>query len=364
MDTNDRIVIHPPVQIGRNDYTITVSYYIEGKRKQIRKTKIESSKKAKAVGDEIKKDLEEKMPYLKISSRTELPTLEEFLEEYLILKNIKVHGTKRVRDVDVKRMKGLRKKRINEITRHDIDKELSKLQEVYLYNTVNNTLATLNVLLNAAVLWDYLPANPAKGIKLPKPDETEGAVLALEIKECFEMLDKLTSPEIKLMTLIGFTLGLRLGEMLNLNPLRDIDEVNGTIKISSQQIRSPKGDLRDQPLKTKNSYRTLPVPPVTFKAIDEYKLRTIDGYLFDTRITRQSSKISEAYKLIGMPKEVTYHTMRHSYITNLISSGLDIKTVATLAGDTVETILKTYAHYIKSMEDKAKQAVHEIFKFG
>jgi site-specific recombinase XerD len=41
---------------------------------------------------------------------------------------------------------------------------------------------------------------------------------------------------------------------------------------------------------------------------------------------------------------ISCHDLRHSFVSRLISRGIDPVTVAALAGDKVETILKVYAH--------------------
>jgi integrase len=41
---------------------------------------------------------------------------------------------------------------------------------------------------------------------------------------------------------------------------------------------------------------------------------------------------------------VSCHDLRHSFVSRLISNSIDPVTVAALAGDKVETILKVYAH--------------------
>jgi integrase len=46
-------------------------------------------------------------------------------------------------------------------------------------------------------------------------------------------------------------------------------------------------------------------------------------------------------------QRMTPHCCRHGFITELLRSGLDVKTVAWLADMSVETLVKTYAHAIK-----------------
>src|SRR3546814_12536600 len=51
-----------------------------------------------------------------------------------------------------------------------------------------------------------------------------------------------------------------------------------------------------------------------------------------------------AAKAAGAPAEASPHTLRHSRITHLLEAGVDIWSVAKLAGDRVVTIDKVYAH--------------------
>jgi integrase len=47
-------------------------------------------------------------------------------------------------------------------------------------------------------------------------------------------------------------------------------------------------------------------------------------------------------------KLVTFHTSRHSYISNLISAGMDIQSVSDLVGVSVVTLVKHYSHSDKT----------------
>ncbi len=47
---------------------------------------------------------------------------------------------------------------------------------------------------------------------------------------------------------------------------------------------------------------------------------------------------------------VSTHDLRHSYVSRLIANGIDPVTVAALAGDKVETILRVYAHVYQTAQ--------------
>nr|WP_269148071.1 tyrosine-type recombinase/integrase [Megasphaera stantonii] len=55
------------------------------------------------------------------------------------------------------------------------------------------------------------------------------------------------------------------------------------------------------------------------------------------------------------------HVLRHTYATTLLARGVDIKTVAALLGDTVETVIKKYVHYSEEMRRNAAQNIQNIF---
>ena len=54
--------------------------------------------------------------------------------------------------------------------------------------------------------------------------------------------------------------------------------------------------------------------------------------------------------------------MRHTYATTLLANGLDVKTVASLLGDDVNTVINTYIHFTDEMRLRAADKVANIFK--
>lgn len=60
---------------------------------------------------------------------------------------------------------------------------------------------------------------------------------------------------------------------------------------------------------------------------------------------------------VGLPSEVTLHTLRHTYASNLIASGCDVVTVQRALGHAQPSItLNTYSHLWPSAEDKTRAA--------
>lgn len=74
---------------------------------------------------------------------------------------------------------------------------------------------------------------------------------------------------------------------------------------------------------------------------------------------RQSwnSAIKQAAKLAGLPDSTCAYTLRHSVITELCTSGLDINSIAKISGTSVEMI---ETHYAKLLKNIATEALDRI----
>jgi integrase/recombinase XerD len=72
--------------------------------------------------------------------------------------------------------------------------------------------------------------------------------------------------------------------------------------------------------------------------------------------------VSEAVKKAGIIKEVSTHTLRHSYATHLLEQGLDIVTIKELLGhETIETTM-IYLHIAQPSARKAFSPLDNIYK--
>jgi site-specific recombinase XerD len=63
----------------------------------------------------------------------------------------------------------------------------------------------------------------------------------------------------------------------------------------------------------------------------------------------------------AFPPDLHPHSLRHSFVSLLISKGLDVVNVAALAGDTVEVISKIYAHSFAEKRAAAMDMIGAAF---
>lgn len=357
---NERIVIHPPKKDSKGKFFITVSYYINGIRKQKRKTGFAKSSEAKAYGEKIKTNLEAVMPIIKATG-TDTTTFEEFAKEYVKIKESEwAYNSMNIRNNAMDHC-DFKSKPLIDINKMDLAKNVKRLEAAgYARNTVKSILESWKVFLNAAVEYDYLEKAPSYQIITAKEEVDQAVENVMSLEDAMKLLEKIKDPEIYLLTLIGITTGARVSEATDIN-VNDIDYETGIWKISHQyKYVKGKGYRHGQKLKTGNSNREVPIPPTTLRAIQTYPLRTIDGYIFDTKASSLGTRANATYKALG--EEITFHGLRHTYVTNLIrSKQFDLQSIAKLAGDTIETITKTYIHYLEEMKQENIEKIKVLF---
>lgn len=164
--------------------------------------------------------------------------------------------------------------------------------------------------------------------------------------------------------------GLRLGEVCALR-VSDIDFQNGTVSIERavQRVRqNGKTQLIIQAPKSEKSVRVVPLP----NDMVAYLKKAVSGlpknaYVLTGRTDKPMEPRTYQYyfesvlRRCGIRKR-SYHTLRHTYATRCIETGIDIKSVSEMLGHAdVTTTLRLYVH--PSMDSK-RQAVQKISFLG
>lgn len=156
-----------------------------------------------------------------------------------------------------------------------------------------------------------------------------------------------------------FYCGCRVGELQSLTP-KDYDGE----QLYIHATLSPK-TLGDAPYKiteTKNyKSRHVPLPQKATDAIDEWiKYKRENGmantFLFGDDRPSSLNPIRFAMEKgirKSSVKRIRIHDLRHSYVSLLMAKGVNFGVIAALIGDTLEQVVKTYAHHVESDKLKA-----------
>lgn len=141
--------------------------------------------------------------------------------------------------------------------------------------------------------------------------------------------------------------GLRIGELAALT-VADIN--NKCISINKDYSRIKSVDIIQAP-KNNNSIRIVPLDDVTYEMLKEFIkgknpneiiFHQQSKYLNQQKLRRMISKLQAEANLNDY--EITPHTLRHSYSSNLKKLGYDEYTISKLMGNTPTIASNTYIH--------------------
>ncbi|MCD8018111.1 MAG: site-specific integrase [Clostridiales bacterium] len=158
--------------------------------------------------------------------------------------------------------------------------------------------------------------------------------------------------------------GIRIGEVCGLQ-WKDIDGKNGTLSINKTVYRITDMDGQNGAKtkvvigtpKTDCSIRTIPLPITVFQYLMERR-RDGDCYVVTGTTKYMEPRVClERYKRLLHRAGVadhTFHTLRHTYATRCVESGVDIKSLSEIMGHSdVKITLQRYVH--PSMDMKKAQ---------
>ena len=183
--------------------------------------------------------------------------------------------------------------------------------------------------------------NPASTLEQPKTPQRLPKVIS--IKEIEEMLhNNLTPLEHVIMELL-YSCGLRVSELVNLK-ITDIDLSSKYVRCfgkGSKERLIPMGEKAKNVVKEYMPERDL--------LIKKYNLNTKRLLILETGrlITRQDvyTFIHNQGKLIH--KNISPHTLRHSFATHLLENGADLRVVQELLGHSDVSTTQLYTHISK-----------------
>lgn len=220
-------------------------------------------------------------------------------------------------------------------------------------------ISGLKSFFNYLVFEDYRNDNPLELIEAPKTGRKLPDTLSLqEIDTLIESIDLSTNEGERnraiLETLYGC--GLRVSEVVTLK-ISDLFFDEGFIKITG------KG----------NKERFVPIGALTKKYIEIYKnsirsnlnvKKGAEDTLFLNRRGNQLTRamiftiIKDLAQKIGLKKNISPHTLRHSFATHLLENGADLRSIQLMLGHESITTTEIYVHLDRSFLKEVMHSFH------
>lgn len=197
--------------------------------------------------------------------------------------------------------------------------------------TVTRSVASIKSFYNCLISLGRVGRNPAKGIapakverKLPQVLSGKEVELFLEQPECTDLKGYRDRAMLELL----YATGIRVSELIAL----DVDDLN-----------LPGGVLKCY---SKGKERIIPLYPAAIRALGEY-VHNVRPQLVDSidetalfvnmsgeRMSRQGFwKLIKYYQeKAGIKKDITPHTLRHSFAAHLLENGADLRSIQEMLG--------------------------------
>lgn len=334
----------------------------DGKWKQKSKQGFTRQKDAKPW---IKKTTEELEKNIKVAEDFRGITFGEFKDVYL--QDKKRHATNTILCYKnaYKSFEALNDMPLTEISYINIKPCIDKMIDVdgLKKSTIDKYMTCIASTLNHAKnIYKIIVENPLykKQYELPKENKKK-KINALNKDELDSLLSKLEGMDY-IISLIASKCGLRIGEIIGLQDTA-FNFGSAEVTIDKQwKVIAESGACGFGSPKSVNSSRTVPIPSSYVHEIKKYVTGCvigIDRRIFpDARTTNACTRLNAKFKRCG--HLATVHDLRHTYATTLLFNGFDYKTVAELMGDTVDTIIKNYSHFIDDMYESAKERIDNI----
>lgn len=196
-----------------------------------------------------------------------------------------------------------------------------------------------------------LPKTKRKQVSFLTHAETERLLAALGTKTPQDLRDK------AIVELL-FSSGLRVSELCNLN--RDhIDLKRGEFMVRGKGQKDRPVFVSPEATECLAAYlktRTDPAKPLFIRYSGA---KTGDSAGESFRLTPRSVQrmVSHYAKLAGITKQVSPHTLRHSFATDLLMNGADIRSVQAMLGHSNIATTQVYTH----VTDLHLKAIHRQF---
>ncbi len=289
------------------------------------------------ITDESTKDF---LEYLKYERRVSVNTVDSYGENLLLLKNYT-------------------NKYLISLKKEDIKDFLDNVEATA--RTKAHYLTVFNSFYKYLVFMDKIKSNPCDGIKAPKLEKKLPTYLTNEeIAKLFNI--RLTKPvdyRNKAILEVMYATGARISEVINLE-LNQIDFEECIIRVVGKGKKE----------------RIIPLDDVAIEALDNYinnyrpfliKNETCN-YVF---LNKNGEKISRQmiFKILknlankaGITKEISPHTLRHSFASNLLNNGADLRVIQELLGHENLETTEIYSHLQnKKIKDDYNNHPHAHF---
>lgn len=231
------------------------------------------------------------------------------------------------------------------INKDEIRSYLKYLDELnYSKSTISRILSALRHFYNYLIKEDIIESNIFKTIRNPKKDKKLPNFLQNdELEKIFDSID--ISNDLGLRNRLIFELlyatGLRVSELDNLK-LKDIDFSNNEIRVIGKGNKERITFFGEYALKYLNDYIDTSRNNLLKNKTSEYLLINNNGEHLTVRGIQDI--VNKEVEHAALKHHISPHVLRHTFATDLLNNGADLKSVQELLGHESLSTTQIYTH--------------------
>lgn len=223
--------------------------------------------------------------------------------------------------------------------------QLNLKERQYAPTTIARKVAATKTFFKFLVAEGKIKNNPTKNVGSPKVGRSLPRPISIsQVRRLLEQPAKKSTPEAKrdqAMLELLYASGMRVSEIVSLN-LGDVDTKEGYVRCFGKGHKERVIPIHERSAKTMDSYIKETRPKLVHNPNEKALFVNPRG----ERLTRQGlwQKLKDYAKEAELGKEITPHTLRHSFATHMLSGGADLRSVQELLGHANISTTQVYTH--------------------
>ena len=204
-------------------------------------------------------------------------------------------------------------------------------------------------MINYAVEHDVIEKSPCKGITTPQRDDIldKDILSREELVKLFATHYQGENPEIRRAFAMTCLSGIRHCDIIKLT-YSEVDYANKMLRFRQSKTQKH----------SSSSGVNTPLNDTLLNIIGEKAKDAEDDYIFHLpSMTMCQKALRHWTKKAGIDKHITWHCGRHSFGTQLLNEGANIKVVSTLLG---HSSLRFTEKYVRAVDEEKKKAINSL----
>ena len=256
------------------------------------------------------------------------------------------------------------RRKIQDIYPYDIEVFLQKLREQGVATASISKLKGMLFQIMAKAEGNLLiPKNPVQFVEKIRQSGPVQKRPVFTAEEVQILMKELPFNRIGISIRLLLACGLRTQELLALQP-KHISESGDSIQVE-QAVCMVKGTVTLGPPKSRDSYRTIPVPPSLWECAKALR-RTTRTFIWEERTPGKPcnpsffrKQFQKALRSLPGVRVLTPHCCRHTYVSQMQALHVDLSTLQRIVGHSDIDMTK---HYLTVQESILKEAAEKFSK--